>query len=74
MKASTGTTSLSSAIYARLSQNADLLIEWYGSGSQYQSEGDRDRADRNINSVLGELDLLAKGMNEQVPTNSYAPS
>ena len=60
-----GISSLSPSLYERLRENTDLLIPAYKAGD-YASEEDRSRAERNINAVLGEFDLLARGLIEPV--------
>ncbi len=60
-----GWRSLSQAVYSRLAENRELLATWYGS-NEYSSEEDRAQAERNINASLGEFDLLARGMNDEL--------
>ena len=70
--AENGTPALSQSVYERLTENSELLVEWYDA-STYASSADRDRAERNIASVLGEFDLLARGMVEQVADRLVRP-
>lgn len=60
-----GSRSVSSGIYQRLKENSELLKAWYESEA-YPSEEASKRAARNIEAVLGEFDLFAKGMNEVI--------
>ena len=60
-----GSRSLSPGIYERLKENSELLKSWYESEA-YPSEEASKRASRNIEAVLGEFDLFAKGMNEVI--------
>jgi 5-methylcytosine-specific restriction protein B len=62
---SKGWRSLSPSVYARLKENGELLTGWYESNT-YSSDSDKLRAERNINAVLGEFDLLARGMNDEI--------
>lgn len=61
-----GTTSLSPAVYARLRENAELLRYFYENDQQYPSPAARVQAERNIHAAVGEFDLLARGMNEEL--------
>ncbi len=56
-----GSTALSPGVYERLKVNADLLEAWY-QAERYPSEEAAALAGRNIQAVLGEFDLFAKGM------------
>lgn len=60
-----GSRSLSAAVYKRLSDNSRLLASWY-EDQDYESDRDRTRAESNIQAALGEFDLFAKGMNEEI--------
>lgn len=67
-----GTRSISAAVQHRLRDNSQLLVDHTERG-QYESEAERSRAERNIDSVLGEFDLLARGMSEEIAERLVRP-
>ncbi len=60
-----GSRSLSPGLYSRLRENSEFLSSFYET-REYSSIEERAQAERNIHAALGEMDLLARGMNDDL--------
>ncbi len=60
-----GSRSLSPGLYGRLQENSRHLMSWHEAGG-YPSDEVRNQAGRNIHAALGEMDMLARGLKDEV--------
>ncbi len=67
-----GTRSIGPAVMERLRQNSALLLQ-HSEAGHYESPADEALAERNVMTVLGEFDLLARGMVDDVADRLVRP-